>query len=45
MAELVLGKYEFHLYPERVREPPPGLEELVELLREASVYQPMSATP
>lgn len=35
MAELVIGKYEFYLYPKESREPPPTLEELVELLREA----------
>ena len=33
--ELVLGKYEFYPYPKEFRDPPPTLEELVELLREA----------
>lgn len=33
--ELVLGKYEFYPYPEEVRELPPTLEELLELLRES----------
>ena len=33
--QLVLGKYEFYPYPKEFREPPPTLEELVELLREA----------
>lgn len=33
--ELVLGKYEFYPYPKEFREPPPTLEELVELLRKA----------
>lgn len=35
MAELQLGKYEFYPYPTEFREPPPTLEELVELLQEA----------
>ena len=35
MAELVLGKYEFYPYPKALREPPPTLEELVELLQKA----------
>ena len=33
--EVVLGKYEFYPYPKEFREPPPSLEELVELLRKA----------
>ncbi len=33
--ELQLGKYEFYPYPEEFRDPPPTLEELVELLRKA----------
>ena len=33
--ELQLGKHEFYPYPKEFREPPPTLEQLVELLREA----------
>lgn len=33
--ELQLGKYEFYPYPKEFREPPPTLDELVELLRKA----------
>lgn len=33
MTELVLGKYEFYPYSKELIEPPPTLEELVELLR------------
>lgn len=33
--ELVVGKDEFYPYPKELGEPPPTLEELVELLREA----------
>gem|GEM_PF-2827784 len=33
--QLVLGKYKFYPYPKEIREPPPTLEELVELLRKA----------
>ncbi len=35
MTELPLGKYESYPYPKEVLEPPPTLEELVELLRTA----------
>lgn len=35
MTELVIGKYKFYPYPKEFGEPPPTLEELVELLREA----------
>ena len=35
MAELQVGKYEFYPYPKEFLEPPPTLEELVELLRKA----------
>ena len=35
MAELIVGKYEFYPYPKEFLEPPPTLEELVELLRMA----------
>lgn len=33
--ELQLGKYEFYPYPDEFIEPPPTLEELVELLQKA----------
>ncbi len=33
--ELQFGKYEFYPYPKESIEPPPSLEELVELLRKA----------
>ena len=33
--ELQLGKYEFYPYPKEFIEPPPTLEELVELLQKA----------
>jgi hypothetical protein len=33
--ELQLGKYEFYPHPKELREPPPTLEELVELLQKA----------
>ena len=33
--ELQLGKYEFYPYPKEFIEPPPSLEELVELLQKA----------
>jgi len=36
--QLVLGKYEFYPYPKEFREPPPTLEELVELLRKANSW-------
>ncbi|MBP6003535.1 MAG: hypothetical protein KA746_08900 [Pyrinomonadaceae bacterium] len=35
MTELVVGKYKFYPYPKELKEPPPSLEELVELLGEA----------